>query len=54
MDLIKLTFIILVAISAYDFFNKYMPKKSVKKPASRVEIIAKIRKKTPAKKKKIA
>ena len=40
MDLIKLTFIILVAISAYDFFNKYMPKK----PASRVEATAKIKK----------
>lgn len=51
MDLIKLIFIVLVGLSAYGFFNSYLPKKLVKKPVTKVQALAKIRKKTTTKKK---
>tara|TARA_R110000751_G_scaffold188398_1_gene294419 strand:- start:707 stop:850 length:144 start_codon:yes stop_codon:yes gene_type:complete len=47
MDLIKLIFVVLVGISAYDFFNKYLPKK----PVTKVKATVKIKKKAPTKRK---
>ena len=53
MSILELIFIGLVGYAAYELFKK-PPTKPVKKEVPKVEDVAKVRKKAPAKKKKPA